>query len=482
MSDIAKQSVSITFWATVEKVANMGLSFVVGLVLARLLSPGDYGVLAMFSVFVQIAAVFIECGFGNALIRKKNCSQKDYSTAFWFSFFVALACYITIFIGAPFIGRFYKMPLLVPIIRVYCITILLSPFGIVQGSILTRKLAFKKMAKWNTLTNILGSLVGIIMAYLGYGVWALVYSTMFGSVLSSFFLAIVTHWVPSVEFSKDSIKYLWGFGSKMLVTGIISRIYANIHAIVIGKFYSSSALGLFNRGQSLARFGPSIISGVFGRTTLPMLARVQNDKEHLISVYRQYSIISTMLALPIIALVVVLARPFVVLFLTEKWIGCLIFVYIFAISMFVEPASEVNLNLMQALGRSDMTLKAEIVKKASGFLIVIMLVKFGPIALAWGAMAQCFVAYAVNLYCAHRLIELNYWVQVKDFLPYIFAALIAGLFSAGAIYFIPWNFVKLIIGSILCVLSYFAITKFIMKVPYYDYVFGMLKHRIGLHN
>lgn len=480
MGQLAKTTISSSLWASIEKIANLGVGFIIGLVLARLLSPGDYGVIAMFSVFMGIASQFVDSGFGTAIVRKKDCSQADYSTCFWFNFIVGIVMYFALFFTAPLIAKFYKMPLLVPVIRVYSINLILSSTFIVQSSILSRELAFKQIAIYNVFSNAFCGVVGIVIAYLGGGAWALVYSALANTVLYFIFVNYSTKWKPSLIFSIPSFKYLWNFGSKNLLTGFISTIYSNIYSIVIGKFYSANALGLFNKGQTMANFGPGVVDAVMARILLPIMSKLQDDRERITFAYRQYSIIGMFVSVPIVFVTIALARPFVSFFLTDKWLGCVIYVYLFAISALLGPIGYVNLCTTQAMGRSDLTLKSEVIKKVVCFIVVFALVRFGVMALAIGSVVLNIFIYFVNLYYGRVVIGLGYWTQVKDILPYIFAGTGMLVITLASIYFIPNALIQVIVGAIVGIASYYIITKYIMKVPYYELLFGAVKEKLGL--
>jgi teichuronic acid exporter len=477
MDNIANQTVSTTMWATVEKISTMGIQFVISMLLARLLSPADYGAIAMLMIFMAIGQQFIECGFSNALIRKQDCTQIDYSTSFIFNIVVGVVAYFLLFIIAPIVGRFYKMPILIDVLRVYGFVLILNSFTIVQNAILTKNLNFKIMAKVNTLNSLVSGIAGLVCAFYGMGVWALVCQSVIGAFFSAIFMSYVTKWRPSAIFSNTSFRYLWGFGSKMLVTGLISVIYGNIYSLVIGKIYDSKALGLFNRGQNTAQLFPNIVGSVFGRSTLPLLSQVQNDKTRLTYVYRQFAIVGSFLNFPLVFLIMALASPFILFFLTDKWAGAIIYVQIFAISMLTSAAGSVNLNLLQAMGRSDYTLRAEVIKKGLGFITVAALFNFGPLVLAVGSSIFNILCYFINLYYARKVLGISYMVQLKDLSPYFITSFLMFIFVYFFTAIVPSNLLKLVLGTFIGGLVYFLITKYILKVPYYNKIFEMVKQK-----
>ena len=481
MSEIlVKQTVSSTFWATIEKVGTIGIQFVVSLILARLLSPSDYGIIAMLMIFIELARQFMECGFGNALIRKESCSQTDLSTAFYFNIFVGGIFYIILYLSAPFISEFYKMPLLCSVLRIYGIALIFNSFMVVQNAILTRNFAFKEMAKYNILCSLVTGFLAICIAYMGYGVWALVFQVVSTSLLTLIFLSWITQWRPSYHFSMESMSYLWGFGSKMLLSGVISVLYGNIYSIVIGKFYDSKSLGVFNRGQQTSLLFPNIINSILGKSTLPILAKVQDEKERLQRVYRQLVIVSSMVNFPLVALIFVLAKPFIFFFLTDKWSESIVYIQIFAVSALMGAAGMINLNLLQAVGRSDLTLKADLIKKTIGFIVVALLLKFSPLVLAIGSTVMNIFIYCVNLYYAKKVTGLSFLLQIKDLAPYLFASVIMGILVYCMTLFIENSFLQLLVGGIIGVGLYFTFIKYIIKSPYLERVVMLIKNRSKL--
>ena len=475
--DIASKTLSTSFWATIEKVGTMGIQFAISMLLARLLDPNAYGTVAMLSVFIALAGQIIECGFSNALIRKKDCTQADLSTAFFFNIIAGFAAYLLLFLTAPLVGKFYNMPALSPILRANGLIVLTNSCLIVPNAILTRQLAFRKMARYNILTSMLGGLRAVFLAFKGLGVWALVFQSLASSILVTIFLWGVTRWKPSFVFSMKSFKYLWGFGSRMLASGLISTLYGNIYSLVIGKFYTSADLGLFNRGQNIALMLPMILAGTFGKSTLPILSKIQDDKQRFTHVYRQYGILLSFISYPFVFMTLVLAKPFIILVLTAKWAGAVFYMQLFALTGLTIPMGAVSINLLQAAGRSDYTLKAEVIKKSVAFALVAMLCPISPVALAYGVLGIEVFIYSINLYYARKVLNLPFIIQLKDPLPFFFASGITGLCAWASIFFIGSYFLQIIVGSIVGILVYFLITKYVIKVPYYDYLIAMVKER-----
>lgn len=467
---ISHKTARTSFWAAIERMSTLGIQFIVSLVLSRLLLPDDYGAVAMLTIFTNISFEFVNCGIGNALIRKQNCSHYDYSTAFYFNIIVGFVMYIILYIISPFVAEFYSMPILRNLLRVTGLSVIISSFSIVQNAILTKNLEARKIAILTFTGTMISGIAGISLAFLGYGVWALAWQTIIASFLVTLILWYTSSWKPTLVFSKSSMSYLWQFGYKMLATGLISAVYSNIYSIVIGRFYNSTSLGFFNRGQTLASLFPTIIEKIFIKNSLPILSQLQKDNDKLLLVYREYIKLACFVTFPIVFLVAALAEPFVLIVLTEKWSGCIVYIQIFAIAAMISSANSVNLNLLQVYGRSDYTLKAEIIKKGAGVLMVFCLLSKGPLILAIGGGLFSIPVYFVNLYYAKKLSGLSYKTQICDMLPILYNSLCL----YGSVYvvrmFIGNNYLQLIIGTSLGIFVYYMAAKHIFKITTIDYI------------
>lgn len=467
---IAHKTARTTLWAGIEKFTTMGVQFVVSLVLARLLCPSDYGTVAMLTIFIEICGTFISCGFGNALIRKADCTSVDLSTALYFNVIVALVMYAMLFVGAPYVAEYYGLEILCPLLRWTGLTLIINALSLVQYTLLSKKLHARKQANISIVCSLASAVVGIAMAYCGCGVWSLVAQGLSFALIQLIILWITTTWRPKWEFSKESMRYLWNFGSKMLLTGIISVTYKNIYSLVIGKFYNNASLGLFNRGQSLAQLLPNITEGVFIKNSLPIFSQLQKDNDRLIFVYREYIKIACFVTIPAVCLISVLAAPFVEFFLTAKWEGCVIYIQIFALTSFIVPANSINLNLLQTYGRSDYTLYAEILKKSIGLITVFSLIPLGPLWLAVGSSIFNLFAYFVNLYYAKRLSNLKYKDQIMDIMPIIVCSGMMYAIVYISIYFIHNSLIQMLLGGVVGVFSYIVLAKYVFRMKQFDYI------------
>lgn len=471
---ISYKTARTAFWGGIEKGVNMGTQFIVMIVLARLLIPEDYAAIAILTVFINVADRLVECGVSNALIRKENCSMEDYSTGFYFNLVMSIFLYSILFLCVPMVARFYNMPILNNVLRIYGLQIIANSFTLVQYAMLSKELNFKTLAKARSVSVISSGIIGIMFAYKGFGVWALVAQGLSSSLLYALCLSINTHWIPSFVFSKKSFNYLWEFGSKMLVTGVISSVYSNLYSLLIGKAYNNQTLGLFNRGQYIAFIPMGVMESVFVRNSLPILSQIQNDKKRLIDVYRKFIVIVSFIGFPISLLLAALAKPFVLCFLTDKWLGSVIYLQIFSLSVSTAAPNSVNLSLLQVKGRSDLTMRAEIIKKAICTLVIVSLLPFGPIYVAIGGSLLSIFSYSVNLYYAKKLTDISYKTQIKDLVPCIVSAILAAVFAYGVVLvdLIPW--LQLILGFIIGVFVYIVLTKYVYKMTIYSQLSNLI--------
>jgi len=475
---VAQKTARTSLWSGVERFANLGVNLVVQLILARLLSPSDFGVVAMMTVFIGICQAISECGITNALIRKLDCNQRVYSTAFFVNVVLSIVLYFILFITAPLIAQFYKMPPVTILLRAYALVFFFEALRIVQYVKLCKRLEFKTIAKISSASVFTSGLLGLFIAYAGLGAWALVGQLLSASIIYYILITIREKWLPDRCFDKHAFRYLWGFGSKMLLTGIISRIYSNIYSLVIGRYYNPTVLGYFNNGQRYGQFYPYLIESVFVRNSLPIFAEHQTNQLQLCNIYRKYIRLVSLLTFPACFLLILLAQPIVVLLLTEKWLEAVPYVQIFSLTAILVPANTINLNILQVMGRTDLTLKAEVVKKAIGFVVVFLLVKYGPMWLAIGSGILAFVSYYVNAYCAKIVLQLSLITQIKD----ILGILLSSVFAAIITYCIKTIYVDTYTCIFICFLSYIviymAIIKYLLKEELLNQIQVMIKEKI----
>lgn len=405
------------YWTFFNQFANNGLAFVVGIIMARLLSPSDYGITALPAVFMAVANIFINAGFTAAMIRKTELKEEDLSTAFIYSTVVGIACYLILFFCAPLIADFYDVPVLIPLLRVTALTFIWSPLVTPQNIIMQRKLDFKTPTKIAITTNTIGACVGISLAYIGYGLWALVASGVVSSIITVILTWFAVRWLPTTGWSKESFKYLWDFGNKMMASALLDTIYNNITPIIVGKYYSTGDLGVYNRAQGYASLPAKQGTSVLQQVTFPVLSKLQNDDELLARNYRKMLKVSAFVIFPVMTLLAALAKPFIIILVTEKWIGSVILLQLMCFSRMWYPIHAINLNLLQVKGRSDLFLKLEIWKKCLGLTIMICTLPFGLVYFVAAGIISSFISFFINTYYTGKLINVGFIKQMHDLLP-----------------------------------------------------------------
>lgn len=411
-------------WSVIDRFGTQGLQFVFGVILARLLSPNDYGIIAMPLVFLGIAQCFIDSGFSSALIRKTKLTQADLSTAFYFNIIVGVVCYLLLFIASPWIADFYDTPILEDLLKFTALATLFNPLCTVQTVLLTRKIDFKKQAKISFISAVTSGAVGIYLAYNGYGVWSLVFQQVAGSCLRVILLWVESKWRPAAIWSKCSFHYLWNFGSKMLASSLLAVIYENIYPIVIGKFYTPSDLGNFTRAHQFSKLPSTNITGVLQRVTFPVLSEMQNDDRRLERNYRKIIKAAGFIVFPLMAGLSAVSEPMVKVLLGEQWLGCIIFLQIVCFDYLWYPIHAINLNLLQVKGRSDFFLKLEVWKKILGAALMAIAIPQGPLwMISLGAVGSI-LALIINTYYTGKLINVGFIKQIKDLLPTLLLSMI----------------------------------------------------------
>ena len=461
---LKKKTVKGVAWTSLNQVLNMGLGFVIGVILARLLSPSDYGLLAMIAVFNAIAFAFLDSGFGNALIRKPDLTEDDNTTAFFFNLVAGVVLFGIIWVIAPWVSAFFDKPILTPLLRAEGSLLIVSSFKIVQNTQLTRALNFKAKMIIRVVSNILGGASGIISAYCGLGVWALVVMHVADAIISLILLWIISPWRPRGRWNKQSFNYLWGYGSKLLASGLLNTIYNNIYPIIIGKFYSAADLGQYSRAQGYASMPSTSLTGVIQQVTFPVLSQIQDDDQRLGNNYRRMLRFTVFIVFPIMIGMAALAHPLVISLVTDKWAQCVPYLQIICFSSMWYPVHAINLNLLQVKGRSDLFLRLEIIKKALITVVVFVCVPFGIIGICCGSVFTSLACLAINTYYTGKLINVGFVRQMMDLTPTLLASLAMG----AVVYFAVMPFcndvVKLAVGIPLGMVLYLAIAK-VFRMP-----------------
>lgn len=461
-------------WNVLEKILVRGSSFIITVILARLLQPTDYGIIGMLAIFVALSNVFIESGFSKALIQKPDTDEQDYSTAFFTNLIIAVCIYVFLYFTAPLIARFYNEPLLIPVVRVLFINIIIVSLSLVQNAKLTRNLDFKSIAKINFFGVIIGGFVGVYFAYSGMGVWSLVSQTLATSLTKVVVYPIYSKWFPLFQFSLKSFRKLFGFGSKLLISGSLAVTVNNISTLCIGKFYSVSQLGFYTRAVQFSEFLSCLVYDVIGTVSYPVLSTLQNEKDELRRTYRQSLFYTAMLCIPMMVLICLLARPLILVLLTEKWLPCVILLQILCIARMFTPLSALNLNILNAIGRPELMLRVELIKIAYGIVILAVCIPIGVTAIVVGELIGTIVSFFLNTYYPGKLLKYGSLEMLRDWRYIIVSVVLMTIAVETFLFFISNPYLQLFCGGILGVAVYILFC-FIFKQMDLNQLLAILK-------
>lgn len=473
--------VSNFLWRFLERVGAQGVTFIVSVVLARILDPDVYGTIALVTVFTTIMQVFVDSGMGNALIQKKDADDLDFSSVFYFNIFACCVLYAIMFVASPWIAAFYNMPELTPIIRVLSLTLVISGIKNVQQAYVSRNMLFRKFF-FATLGGTLGAaVVGIWMAYKGYGVWALVAQNLFNLTMDTIILWITVKWRPKRMFSFERLKSLFSFGWKLLASSLIDTVYRDLRSLIIGKLYTKSDLAYYDKGKQFPNLIVTNINTSIDSVLLPAMSDEQDNRERVKAMTRRAISTSSYFMWPLMVGLAVCAEPLVSIVLTDKWLPCVFFLRIYCLIYAFYPIHTANLNAIKAMGRSDLFLILEIAKKVVGLVTLLATMWISVEAMAYSLLFNSVASQIINSWPNKKLLNYGYKEQLKDIFPSFALALVMG----GMIYFIqyiPMHRVLILICQFICgVLIYYFGSK-IMHIDSLEYIMESAKKYIGGRN
>src|SRR5690606_22930492 len=413
MSSLKKQALSGVVWTFAQQFSVQAINFGVQIILARLLMPEDFGLIAMLTVFISIGQFLMDGGMATSLIRTKNPDQIDYSTVFMTNMLMSIMVYLLVYITAPFIGRFYEQDLLSDILRVYALTFVIRSFVAVHAAKLTKEMNFKTQMKLQVPSTIVGAIVGVSMAYMGFGVWSLVWLNLAQTIVFTVQNWVFIKWRPSLIFNKRRFKYHFGFGYKMTLSGLLDTIYKNAYRIVIGKFFSPASVGFYNQAETMRLFPVRQLEGVLGKVTYPMFSNIKDDKQ-LKSAYKQTMKLVFFVVVPIMMILIVTGKEFFLFLFGEKWLPAVPYFQVLAFASITTPFTTYNLNILKVKGRSDLFLKLEIIKKVIGFLAIAISLSYGIMTLIISQVIVTHIFAYLNMHFSGRLISYSAKEQIKD--------------------------------------------------------------------
>lgn len=478
--DLKRKAVSGMLWSSFQKFGTMGISFVSNIILARLLTPEDYGCIGMLMIFILVANTFIDGGFGSALIQKKEPTQEDYSTIFYWNLFLSVVLYFALFASAPLIARFYNLPLLSSVLQVQGLVLILNSLSIIQQNRLRKQLLFKKLAIVSIISALLSLAITIYLAYLGCGAWALVAQQLLMSGFNAVLYWIVGKWNPSLVFSRQSFKELFGFGGFILLSNLINTFCNNMQGLIIGRFCSARALGLYTQSVKLVDVSSMSISSVIDQVSYPILSGFQNDRERLVATLRNIIMATAYISFPIVSILILIAKPLIVLLYSEKWIECVPYFQILCIAGFVMCIQNINYYGVAALGKSKTLFTWTIVKRILGLMAIILgFVLNDFIGILWGFVVSAFIVYVINAslsayYTGYRLLQ-----QLKDLFPVILLTATVHLIIFGAVdnFVSAWEglsmYVSMFVELFVYVLLYLLLS-FLFKLQAFKSIISLL--------
>lgn len=467
-------------WSFVDNILRLGISFIVGIVLARLLSPNEYGLIGIITIFINVFNGIVDSGFSNALIRKKNAGDTDLNTVFWSNLLVSITLFVILYLSAELIAVFFDRPQLKALTQVMSVIVIINAFAIIQRTILIKRIDFKTQTKVSFISAITSGVVGIVLAFAGYGVWSLVGQQLSAQLLNSALLWIYNHWRPKFEFSPNSFRELFGFGWKLLVAGLINSIWNELYQVIIGKKYTPEVLGLYTRALQFANLFSSNITQVVQRVSYPALSEIQDDRAHLKEAYKMVIKTTMLVTFSLMMGLAGMAYNFIYCLIGDQWMKCVPMLQILCFQMMLFPLHAINLNMLQVQGRSDLFLKLEIVKKIVAIGPLLLGLFVGIYWMLLGSVLTGFFAYYLNAYYSGPYLDYSIKEQVKDIVPsFLFTLFIALLlFLIGRIHMNP--FVGLGVQLLVWVVgSYFLMTLFKLKefLVMKEIVFSILKRK-----
>lgn len=416
---LKKQAVSSMIWTFSQQFGTQLITFVVSVILARLLLPSDFGTIAMFTVVMSIASALVDGGMSSSLIRSAEVDDRDLSTVFWFNLGVAVVMYIIIFVAAPWIAGFYKVEILTPVIRVYSLSIIIGSLTAVQGTRFTKSMDFKTLFKIQLPSLIIGAVAAVLMAFGGFGIWTLVFYPLIQATVGGIQLWFYSKWKPLLIFDKKKFIYHFSFGYKMTLSGLLDTIFTSLYTIIIGKMFSPVQLGFYNRADNLKQLPVANLSAALNKVTFPLFAKIKDDDNKLKEVYQKVMKMVIFVIAPVLFLMMVVAEPMIRFLLTDKWIPAVPYLQVLVLSGILYPIHAYNLNILKVKGRSDLFLKLEFWKKGLQIITLLVSVPFGVIGIVWGQVIFSVLAFFINTHYTGKMLKYGSMQQILDLMPII---------------------------------------------------------------
>lgn len=470
------------FWSTIDRLSAQGLQFLMTIIITRFVTPEDYGLVAMLSIFIALSNSIIESGFSSALIQKQNRTDLDFTVVFYYNVFIAIILYVIFFFLSPHIATFYHEPRLELLTKVVCIGFVLSSFNVVPNAKLTIAIDFKSITKASLVSGLLSGFVGVYMAISGNGVWAIVSQSLLKYLINSVILWYFIKWHPLLHFSMDSFKSLYSFGSKMMFSGLLHTIYLNLYTLVIGKFINAHTVGLFNRSNSLAQYPSTNIVGIVNRVYYPALCKLQNAPTSFADFFHSYLRMACFVIFPLSTLLAALADPLIRILLTDKWTGAIIPLQIISVAYMFYPVMLINNQPLQALNHTTMFLISEIIKKIVAVILLLLSLNYGLIFLCLSILIYNILDILIILMFTRRVMATGYRKQVKELAPIFFCSIVSGIVVFLLVSYVQIHiFFLLILGIIIGIVSY-AMLSSLFRIQEIRVINNIIKKYVQSNN
>lgn len=463
MSEIKEKTISGLRWSMIEKFSSQGVSFMISIIIARLLTPADYGLIGLTAVFIGIPQVFISSGFGTALVKKIDRTEVDFSTMFYYNTGISLLCYLLLFIGAPFIASYFNQLELSAIIRILGLNFVFNSFQLVQIVKCRINLDFKIQAKISFIGVIGSGSIGLLCAFCGFGVWALVIQSIAANLISLLSYSYFVRWYPKCGFSKQSFKELFGYGSKILLTSLLNTVFGNIYNLVIGKCYSISQLGYYTRAQSLGALPSTNVIGVLQNVSFPVLSKCQENEAQMVAYHRKMVRITCYVLFPIFGFLIVFAKPLILVLLTDKWLPAAPFLQILSIGFMFGSLQVLNSNPLYVKGKTNLVLYVELINKLLTVIMLAICIPLGIMAICIGSSILSIVTFFVNIYYVKKVFPLNFINQLKDVFLSLSVVGVVAISSYCFNYMFSSEYVILIVGGLFSALLYILLSKIFLS-------------------
>ncbi len=464
MSELKNKTVSGLKWSAFERIFSQGVQFILILVLAKLLGPKDFGLIGMLAIFIALGQVVIDSGFSSALIRKVDRTDIDYSTALYFNIIISCLIYFLLFIISPVIAKFYQQPELELLTKVIGLSLIINSFTIVPRTILTVDMNFRSLAKASITSVIIGGCIALILAYYKFGVWSLAGQILVVAACNTIFVNAIVKWTPSAKFSRTSFKYLFGFGGRLLISGILDTAYNNLYQIIIGKKFNASYVGQYTQANQISSIPAMTMTNIIQRVTYPLFSHMQHDSQKMDQYYLMTMKVASLFIFPVMAGIAVIAKPTITLLLGDQWLESAKIVFVLAMAYMLYPIHAINLNILQVKGRSDLFLKVEVIKKILGIAIIAGTMRYNIITMCIGFLIHSYLSLAINIYFTKKITELGFWKQIKEIFP-IWIIAIASCFIAWtlAICLTSHNLNAILTMLVVAPTIYFALAYFTQR-------------------